>query len=384
MDKEYIEQLKVKYSFLTSEEIEVVYLIAKANFNYKYINSLKVTGLEYYFRKHVGYIIKNNNHTEEGQRVIVNDKDIDILFLLKKNKVSIKKIRKILSKLENIEIDYYPLNDYIISKTRSEILIKKLISYILMILSLGVMSYCLINIFGWKKEVTKVEKISTSVQKEVKIKEEEPPKKEEFVVEEPDAYFKYLNVSMMDVDFSKLKEQNKDVKGWIKVNGTNVNYPFVQGPDNNYYLKHTFDGSYNTKGWVYMDYRNDIDNLGKNTILYAHGLVNNGMFGSIRNVFKSNWSTNEENHIIKMSTENKNMLWEVISTYRIVPVTDYIADTFNTDEEYKKFLDTIVSRSEYNYGVSVNVNDKILTLSSCYDNAKRMVIHARLIAESDK
>lgn len=66
----------------------------------------------------------------------------------------------------------------------------------------------------------------------------------------------------------------------MKVNGTNINYHFVQANDNIYYLTHSFNKSYNAVGWVFLDYRNNNTN-NKNTIIYAHGRTNKTMFGVI-------------------------------------------------------------------------------------------------------
>ena len=67
-------------------------------------------------------------------------------------------------------------------------------------------------------------------------------------------------MNLIDVDFTELKQTNSDVIGWIQVNGTNINYPFVQTNDNSYYLTHAFNKSYNDAGWVFLDYRNNDTN----------------------------------------------------------------------------------------------------------------------------
>lgn len=112
-------------------------------------------------------------------------------------------------------------------------------------------------------------------------------------------YEKYANMNMINVNFDNLKNINPDTVGWLYVPGTEINYPFVQTTNNDYYLKHSFDKSSNKKGWVFLDFRNNIDNLSKNTVLYAHGLVNNQMFGSMRRTIKKSWYENKSNHIIK-------------------------------------------------------------------------------------
>ena len=142
------------------------------------------------------------------------------------------------------------------------------------------------------------------------------------------------------------------------------------------------DKSYNTMGWVFLDYRNNSDTWDKNNILYAHGLYNNTMFGSLKQVIEPSWYTNSENHLIKISKENENSVWEVFSTYTIKPESFYITTNFEDDKSFEAFVVTLQGRSVYDYNVSVSENDRILTLSSCYNDDLRVVVHAKLIKTS--
>lgn len=187
-------------------------------------------------------------------------------------------------------------------------------------------------------------------------------------------YFNYL-----DVDFTKLLKQNSDVKGWIKVNNTNINYPFVQTDDNDFYLKHSFDKSKNSAGWVFADFRNNLSYLDQNTILYAHGRLDNTMFGSLKKVIDKEWYENKENRFVQISTPNSKMIFEVFSVYTIEPEIYYITTNFNTDDKYNKFINTILNRSIYNFNIDMKTTDKILTLSSCYNDKLRVVLHAKLV-----
>lgn len=192
-------------------------------------------------------------------------------------------------------------------------------------------------------------------------------------------YEKYGNMNAIEVNFDGLRNINPDTVGWIKVEGTKINYPFVRASDNEYYLKHSFDKSYNKKGWVFLDYRNDINNISNNTILYAHGLVNNEMFGSLRRVVKPSWYKNKSNYILSIVTPYKTLKWQVFSSYTIEPESYYITTNFQSNEEFDEFINLVKQRSVYDYGTDVSSSDKILTLSSCYDDKKRMVLHAKLI-----
>lgn len=190
-------------------------------------------------------------------------------------------------------------------------------------------------------------------------------------------------MNMLNVDFSELKKINNNVKGWIQVNGTNINYPFVQSNNNKYYLIHSFDKSYNSSGWLFLDYRNNTNN-NKNTIIYAHGRNDKTMFGSLRTVLTKNWLSNANNYVIKISSEKENSLWQIFSTYHIPTTSDYLQTNFESDIEYQEFLDMIKNRSSYNFNTSVTSTDNIFTLSTCYSNSDKMVVHAKLIKKEQK
>ena len=192
-----------------------------------------------------------------------------------------------------------------------------------------------------------------------------------------------LKIEVENIDFNKLINKNPDTIGWIKVLGTDINYPVVQTNNNDFYLTHSFDKSYNKAGWIFADYINkNLKNneLDKNTIIYGHNRQNNSMFGTLSNVFKEEWLSNKENHYINFSTLNNNMVWEVFSTYIIEKEEYYIQSNFSSNEEYISFLNTIKNRSTYKYDVNISKEDKILTLSTCTNVGKgRTVLHAKLI-----
>ncbi len=192
-------------------------------------------------------------------------------------------------------------------------------------------------------------------------------------------YWDYMKMNLIDVNFTDIKKKNNDVVGWIQVSGTNINYPFVQTTDNTYYLTKDINKNNNSAGWVFMDYRNNIKDFDKNTILYAHSRVNGTMFGSLKNIMNNNWYNNKLNHVIKLSTEYENTLWQVFSVYITPVVNDYLQIEFNNSDTYLEFLNMIQKRSAYTFDVSLNNLDKILTLSTCYNDNERVVMHAKLI-----
>lgn len=259
---------------------------------------------------------------------------------------------------------------------------KKLIWTIILIISILTVILCIIKIFFWNKDNQKIDKIEKEIntKKIVKEKKSETAQNINPPENKNDDYWYYINMDMMSVNFDDLKQKNSDTVGFIKVNGTNVNYPIVQSNDNSYYLKHAFDKSKNSAGWVFADYRNNMVNFDKNTVIYGHSRSNQTVFGSLKKVLNKSWYGNKDNHIIKLSTPTENTLWQIVSIYTIKPESYYITTKFS-DSQFKTFTQTIKNRSQINFSGTINENDKILTISTCEDVAgtTRLVIHAKLI-----
>lgn len=105
--------------------------------------------------------------------------------------------------------------------------------------------------------------------------------------------------------FDSLLKMNKDTVGWIYVKNTNINYPVVQGNRNNYYLWRDFNKKRNNYGWIFMDYRNNHNNLDQNTIIYGHNVKEGIMFGTMRTMMNPSWYNKTDNRLITFNTLNK-------------------------------------------------------------------------------
>ena len=257
-----------------------------------------------------------------------------------------------------------------------------LICFIFLILSIK-------DVLRWKLESNKIEQQIEKIQEIVEVEEAEDTEEVEIIeqveeIPESNPYWDYINMNLINVDFNELKKINSNTKGWIQVNGTNINYPFVQAKDNKYYLTHSFDKSYNNAGWVFLDYRNNINSLSKNTIIYAHGRLDTTMFGSLKNILKSGWLNNTNNYVVKLSTEKENTLWQVFSVYHIPTTSDYIKTEFSSIEEFKNWTNMLINRSSHNFNTSVSENDNVLTLSTCYNDNEKVVLHAKLIKKETR
>lgn len=230
---------------------------------------------------------------------------------------------------------------------------------LILIFSFGLI-YSLINIFNWKIDVDKNNNIIKELRNNIKINKEDKEYK---------------------VDFKSLKEQNSDTVCYLKVSGTKIDYVVVKGEDNSFYLNHNFNKEYNSAGWIFMDYHNNLVD-DRNIVIYGHNMRDGSMFGSLDSTLKKEWQEDKNNQKIMLVKEDGTYYYQVFSTYTIEPEEYYIKTDFSSNDNFYSFIKELKSRSNYDYNVEVNENDKILTLSSCTNSGKnRVVLHAKLIIE---
>lgn len=265
----------------------------------------------------------------------------------------------------------------VVIKKRKKLNVKNLCLLIFFLVMLIVFLFSLIKVIMWIIDNNNTNDIIKKVADTYEINEKSYDNEVIINENEKDIYFDYMKLKFIDVDINKLKTFNPDTIGFIKVMGTNINYPFVQSTDNDYYLNRSYDKTYNNAGWIFLDYRNNEFN-DKNTIIYGHGRINGTMFGSLKDTLKSSWQNNKDNYIIKISTEKENSIWQIFSVYKIATTSDYLETSFS-DNEFESFINLIKGRSSYNFETNVTNEDKVLTLSTCYNDNDKMVVHAKLI-----
>lgn len=265
---------------------------------------------------------------------------------------------------------------------------KKRLWLIIIILSILLIIYSLINIVNWVIDNKNTSKISSEAKKKVKIVKKKSKQEDKKVNEEKvkvfDPYWDFMTLDYNEVDLSELIKENNEVVSWITVKGTNINYPVLQHIDNDFYLTHSFDKSNNEAGWVFMDYRNNPLDFERNTIIYAHARKNGAMFGTLKNILKSDWYNNSNNYVVNLSTLNQNSIWQVFSVYKIPTTNDYIQTDFPSSESFLNFINKIKDRSLYDFKTTISENDRVLTLSTCYKDNEKVVLHAKLIKSQKK
>lgn len=192
-----------------------------------------------------------------------------------------------------------------------------------------------------------------------------------------------LAVSFPSVDFDKLQEEGSDVKAWLTLPNTVINYPIVQCEDNSYYLKHLYDGTANKNGCPFIDYENAPDFSDNNTIIYGHNMRDGSMFSSLREYAEQTYF-DEHPHMYLMTPEG-NYLVELFSAFVASP-SEAGSDTspwaldWKDDGAYTTWLTAMQERSLIENDVSVTSSDRVITLSTCTNSGKdRFIVMGKLV-----
>ena len=179
-------------------------------------------------------------------------------------------------------------------------------------------------------------------------------------------------------DLAALREINPDVVGWIRVPDTKIDYPLVQGTDNDFYLKHTWQGNANSVGTIFMDFNSSPDLTDFNTLIYGHNMRSGSMFASLRNYSQQSYF--DDHPYIYLLVDNGVFRFEVFSSYRAELDASAYGQSFQQRETRQKFLQDALDQSAIETGITPGIRDRILTLSTCsgvgYET--RWVVQARL------
>ncbi|MBQ4061970.1 MAG: class B sortase [Christensenellaceae bacterium] len=192
------------------------------------------------------------------------------------------------------------------------------------------------------------------------------------------------SVSDIKIDFESIPVKNGRSTSWIMIKNTVINYPVVQGSDNDYYLTRLPDGTKNKSGSIFMDYRNADDFSDPNTFIYGHHMKNGSMFAAVTNY--ADQSFYEEHPYIFIITPDEIYRGEIFSAYVTPDTGKSFKIDFNSDKDFDNYLQMVAGLSDIYTAVEVGPSDNIITLSTCtyeYDNA-RFLVHAKLVNISEE
>ncbi len=200
---------------------------------------------------------------------------------------------------------------------------------------------------------------------------------------------------------------NKDVVGWISINGLILDEPIVRDPGSipqkenssvtepepdSYYIDKYIYGNDNRAGCIFMDYRDvfgPVESLqSENLVIYGHNMANDSMFGCL-SLYRRDLSFYDDSPIIHLSSNYKDyqyIIFGFLITDGSYDGTDFHywdMEELNSEDEFNYYVNTVKEGSMVDTGVDVKYGDKLLTLQTCYandDNSRFLVVARRLRA----
>lgn len=201
--------------------------------------------------------------------------------------------------------------------------------------------------------------------------------------EEPDA--EYLAAMEARAKYQALFDENDDFVGWIAIEGTNINYPVMQTPNNpDFYLKHDFNKEFSNYGVPYIDEGCAVG-ISNNLTIYGHHMNNGSMFCDLEQYGDKSFF--EEHPTIRFDTLSSLGEYQVICAFRFN--TNHEDFRYNeyanmNEEEFSEFVDQCMARRLYDTGESAEYGDELITLSTCeytYQNGRFVVVAKRIMNE---
>lgn len=178
-----------------------------------------------------------------------------------------------------------------------------------------------------------------------------------------------------EIDFDSLREINSDIVAWIYYESTNINYPIVQGSDNDYYLHITFEGTWAIGGTLFVDAITEDPFNQFNTIVYGHHMQDHSMFGDIKDLKDPEYA--KKHPQFELITPDQKYHMKICAFLNQPSDSEIYTTNFHADGDKQEYIDLINSLATYTTDETMRPDDKLVVLSTCayeYQNARYMVI----------
>ena len=190
-------------------------------------------------------------------------------------------------------------------------------------------------------------------------------------------------------EMAELYAENPDIIGWVKIEGTNVDYPVMYTPDDEEkYLYRGFDGKYNAEGLPFLDKDCSMSPESTNLIIYGHNMLGGTMFQNLMKYEDEEYW--KEHPVIEVKTLYETRTYEIIGAFRDRVYYTY-EDCFKfyqfidpqTEEEFDEAISYFIENTPYDMGVEAEFGDNLITLVTCayHHQFGRYVVVAREISE---
>ena len=261
---------------------------------------------------------------------------------------------------------------------------KKLFLYVLFFLLIILSAIYIINVFKLKKESLEesqllntveiqdkqlAEETAGNIQHESTEKTQEEQEESGQVEEMPKQTERMLKVE-------KLQEENADIVGWLEIEDTSINYPVLQGTDNEYYMTHNYKKQKSKNGSIFLTKDYDWSIPSSNLLIYGHNMNNGTMFQELLKYEKESFY--KQHPVIRFTTENEDAEYEIIAVLKTRVFYKSEKNVFRyyyfvnaeTEEEYNVFVENAKKESLYSIDKTAKFGEQLITLSTCSYHVK--------------
>lgn len=165
------------------------------------------------------------------------------------------------------------------------------------------------------------------------------------------------------VDHASLSAVNSDYVGWIRMKNSYIDYPMVQGTDNEYYLDHLYTKEYNYVGSVFLDCNSARDFSDKNTVIYAHNVKNGTMFMEIAKFEDPSYYA--DHNVIELYTPDADYLAYPVAGILTTGSDDYVSYNFASNEEFMNYVNRFKNNSTFTSDTDISEEDQTVLFSTC-------------------
>lgn len=181
------------------------------------------------------------------------------------------------------------------------------------------------------------------------------------------------------LDFEALSSKCPGIVAWVRIENTAVDYPVMQGQDNDFYLSHLPNGKGAQRGSIFLDYHNMPDFSDRNTLIYGHNMKSGSMFGSLKKYETASYY--QDHPTVLIFTPKKNIEVELFAGYLINASEEIPPILFWDDNAFESYIKDIKERSIFDSDVTVSADDRLVSLCTCSYDVRdgRLILVGKLI-----
>lgn len=170
----------------------------------------------------------------------------------------------------------------------------------------------------------------------------------------------------------ELQKENSDIVGWLEIENSNINYPLLQGTDNDFYMTHNYKKEKSKNGALFLDKDYDWSLPSTNLLIFGHNnRGSNTMFTSLINYKEEKYY--KEHKKIRLTTNQEDAEYEIISVFlsRVYYKSEtnvfryYYFINAENEQEFNEYVQNSKEASLYNIDATAEYGDQLLTLSTC-------------------